>query len=105
MATTHTETVLNNLRKSELVQLVLQTQASLFSQITNLITETKDLLGYKKDLLWNKCKKLRENQRLYQLYTINSIARVKLEKSGLFKIITHMFDLVNLFPDIDINSL
>ena len=105
MATTHTETVLNNLRKSELVQLVLQTKASLVSQIANLITETKDLLGYKKDLLWNKCKKPRENQRLYQFYTINRIARVKLEKSGLFKIITHMFDLVNLSPDIDINSL
>ena len=50
MVTIHTETVLNNLRKSELVQLVLQTKASLVSQITNLITGTKDLLGYFKKL-------------------------------------------------------
>ena len=50
MATTHTEAVLNKLRKSELVQLVLQTDASLTSQITNLTTEVKDLLGYFKKL-------------------------------------------------------
>ena len=41
MATTHTEAVLNKLSKSELVQLVLQTEASLASQITNLTTEVK----------------------------------------------------------------
>ena len=46
MATTHTEAVLNKLSKVELVQLVLQTEASLASQLTKLITEVKDLLGY-----------------------------------------------------------
>ena len=50
MATTHTEAVLSKLRKFELVQLVLQTEASLASQITNLTTEVKDLLGYFKKL-------------------------------------------------------
>ena len=50
MATTHSETVLNKLTKSELVQLVLRTEASLASQITNLTTELKDLLGYLKKL-------------------------------------------------------
>ena len=50
MATTHTETVLNKLSKSELVQLVLETEASLASQITNLTTKVKDLLGYFKKL-------------------------------------------------------
>ena len=50
MATTHTEAFLNKLSKSELVQLVLQTEASLASQITNLTTEVKDLLGYFKKL-------------------------------------------------------
>ena len=50
MATTHTEAVLNKLSKVELVQLVLQTEASLASQITNLTTEVKDLLGYFKKL-------------------------------------------------------
>ena len=236
MATTHTEAVLNKLSKSELVQLVLQTEASLASQITNLTTEVKDLLGYfkkleselavtknvnsklmervvqterqcwanaqysrrdtievigipspirdkdledkvrnifgeirvkvnerdiqvchqlrekdrttvkfvnrkgctnilrvKKDLkhldptklsfsegtkifineslcpyyraTWNKCKKLRANKKLHQFYTINGIVRVKLEENGPPKSITHMLDLVNLFPDIGIDSL
>ena len=50
MDTTHNETVLNKLSKSELVQLVLQTEASLASQITNLTTEVKNLLGYFKKL-------------------------------------------------------
>ena len=50
MATTHTEAVVNKLGKSELVQLVLQTEASLVSQITNLATEVRDLLGYFKKL-------------------------------------------------------
>ena len=50
MATTHTEVVLNKLSESELVQLVLQTEASLASQITNQTTEVKDLLGYFKKL-------------------------------------------------------
>ena len=235
MVTTHTEAVLNELSKSELVQLVVQTEASLASQITNLTTEVKDLLGYlkkleadlavkknvnskllervvqnerqcwanaqysrrdtievtgipssirdkdledkvcnvfgeigvnvnerdieicyrlrekdktivkfvnrkdctnilkvKKDLkhldptklsfsegtkifineslcpyyrgIWNKCKKLRANQKLHQFYTINGTARVKLEKKGPPKSITHMFDLVNLFQ-IEIDSL
>ena len=231
MATTHTEAVLNILSKSELVQLVLQTEASLASQITNLTTEVKDLLGYfkklesdlavtknvnsklmdrvvqterqcwanaqysrrdtievigipsamrdkdledkvrnifgeigvnvyerdirekdrtivvkfvnrkdctnilrvKKDLkqldptklsftegtkifineslcpyyrgIWNKCKKLRGNQKLHQFYTINGVVRVKLEENGTPKSITHMLDLLNLFPDIEIYSL
>ena len=49
MTTTHTQAVLNKLCKSELVPLVLQTEASLASQITNLTTEVEDLLGeYKK---------------------------------------------------------
>ena len=50
MATTHTEAVLNKPSKSELVQLVLQSEASLASQITNLTTEVKHLLGYLKKL-------------------------------------------------------
>ena len=236
MATTHTEAVLNKLSKSELVPLVLQTGASLASQITNLTTEVKDLLGHfkkleadlavtknvnsklmervvqteiqywanaqysrrdtieiigipssirdkdledkvrnifreigvnvnerdiqacnplrekdrtivkflngkdctnilrgKKDLkyldptklsfsegtkifineslcpyyggIWNKCKKLRADQKLHQFYTINRIVRVQLEENGPPKSITHMVDLVNLFPDIEIDSL
>ena len=55
--------------------------------------------------IWNKCKKLRVNQKLHQFYTINGIVRVKLEENGPLKSITHMLDLVNLFPDIEIDSL
>ena len=142
MPTTHTEAVLNKLSKSELVQLVLQTEASIASQITNLPTEVKDLLGYFKKLesdlavtelkhldptklsftegakklineslcpyyrgIWNKCKKFRANQKLHQFYIINGIVRVKLEGNSPPKSITHMLDLVNLFPDIEIDSL
>ena len=50
MPPTHTKAVLNNLIKSEMVQLILKTEASLASQITNLTTEVKDLLGYFKKL-------------------------------------------------------
>ena len=55
--------------------------------------------------IWNKCKKLRANQKLHQFYTINGIARAKLEENGPPKSITRMLDLVNLFPDIEIDSL
>ena len=167
MATTHTEAVLNKLGKSELVQLVLQTEASLVSQITNRTTEVKDLLGYFKKLDAdlavtknansklmervvqterqcqanahysrrdtvkvtdihtyirdqdlegearnifeaigvNKCRKLRANQKLHQFYTINGIVRVKLEENCPPKSVTHMLDLVNPFPDIEIDSV
>ena len=50
LATTHTEAVLNKLSKSQLVQLVLQTEVSQVSQITNLTIEVKDLPGYFKKL-------------------------------------------------------
>ena len=49
MATTHTEAALIKLSKSELVQLVLQAEASLASQI-NPTTEVKDVLRYFKKL-------------------------------------------------------
>ena len=55
--------------------------------------------------IWNKCKKLRDKQKVHQYYTINSLIRSRIEKSGQVKIITHMIDLQNLFPDIDIDSL
>lgn len=42
----HTDAVLNKLIKSKLVQLVVQTEASLASQIIKLTTEVKDILGY-----------------------------------------------------------
>lgn len=39
------------------------------------------------------------------VYTSNGIIRAKLEENGPPKSITHMFDLINLFPDVNIDSL
>ena len=52
MATNNNEAVLNKLSKSELVQpaVVLQTEASLASQIPKPTIEVKDLFGYYKKL-------------------------------------------------------
>ena len=46
MSGTHTEAVLNKLTKFELVQLLLKTEATLGSQITDLSKEIKDTLTY-----------------------------------------------------------
>ena len=50
MSGTHTEAVLNKLTKFELVQLLLKTEATLGSQITDLSKEIKDTLTYFKKL-------------------------------------------------------
>ena len=55
--------------------------------------------------IWNKCKKLRANQKLHHFYTINGIVRVKLKENSPPRSITHMLDLANLFPDIEVDSL
>ena len=55
--------------------------------------------------IWNKCKKLWAIQRIHQLYTISGLIRVKFDETGPSKIITHMVDLKELFPDIDIENL
>ena len=54
--------------------------------------------------IWNKCKKLRKKQKVYQYYTINGLIRLRIQESGTTKTITHMIYLQNLFPDIDIDS-
>ena len=46
----HTEAVLKELSKSELVQIVLNTEANLGSQNAKLTTEFKDLLAHSKQL-------------------------------------------------------
>ena len=53
--------------------------------------------------VWSKCKKLRVKQKVYQYYTINGLIRLRIEESGQAKIITHMVDLQNLLPDIEID--
>lgn len=55
--------------------------------------------------LWNKCKKLRGKQKVHQYYTLFGLICLQIEKSGQVKIITHMVDLQNLFPNIEIESL
>ena len=55
--------------------------------------------------IWNKCKKLMAIQKIHQFYTISGLIRVELEETGPSKIITHMVDLKELFPDIDIENL
>ena len=55
--------------------------------------------------IWNKCKKIRGRQKVHQYYTINGLIFLRIEESDQVKIITHMVDLQNLFPDIEIDSL
>ena len=55
--------------------------------------------------IWNKYKKLRDKQKVYQCYAINGLIRLRIEESGQAKTITHMVDLQDLFPDIEIDSL
>ena len=43
--------------------------------------------------IWNKCKKLRDKQKVHQYYTITGLIRLRIEESGQAKIITHMVDL------------
>ena len=52
-----------------------------------------------------KCKRLRDKQKVHQYYTINGLILLRIEESGQAKIISHMVDLQNLFPDIEIDSL
>ena len=46
MAGAHTEAVLNRLSKSGLVQIILNTEANLGSQIAKLTTEVKDSFSF-----------------------------------------------------------
>ena len=55
--------------------------------------------------IWNKCKKLKAIQKIHRFYTISGLIRVKLEETGPSRIITHMVDLKERFPDIDMENL
>ena len=50
IAGAHTEAVLNKLNKPELVQIILNTEVNLGSQIAKLTTEVKDMLDHSKKL-------------------------------------------------------
>ena len=74
-----------------------------FPENTNIFIN-ESLCPYCK-CIWSKCKKLRAIQKMHQFYKISVLIRVKLQKTGPSKTITHMVDLKDLFPDIDIESL
>ena len=50
--------------------------------------------------LWQK-----RDSKICQFYTNNTIIRLKLVKNASVKTITHVNDLKDLFPDIDIDNL
>ena len=62
------------------------------------------LCGYCRGL-WNICQRLNGDKRIHQFYTNNEIIRLKLVKNGSVKTITHVNDLKDLFPDMDIDNL
>ena len=68
------------------------------------IFTNKSLCGYYRGL-WNKCKHLKGDNKIHQFYTNNGIIQLKLVKNGSVKTITHVNDLKDLFPSIDINNL
>ena len=55
--------------------------------------------------IWNKCKKLRTIWKIHQFQMISGLIRVKLGETAPSKIFTHMVDLKEHFPDIDIENL
>ena len=55
--------------------------------------------------LWNKCKAIKNKNKLHQFYTINGIIKVKLVEHSSVKTVTHISDLDELFPDINIDDL
>ena len=66
MAGAHTEAVLNKLSKPELVQIILNTEANLGSQIAKLTTKVKDLLVYSKKLEAEVADAMKVNSKLVE---------------------------------------
>ena len=49
--------------------------------------------------LWNECKKLWHNQKLFSLFTVNSKLRAKLHQEGPHNRIAHLDELKDLLSD------
>ena len=49
--------------------------------------------------LWNECKKLWSNRKIYSYFTVNGTVRIKQVENGPYKSITHINNLRALFPD------
>ena len=75
----------------------------------NLTSDSKifineSLCGYYRGL-WKKCQRLNGENKIHQFYTNNEIIRLKLVENGSVKTITHVNDLNDLFPDINIGFI
>ena len=55
--------------------------------------------------IWNKCKNLKATQKIHQFYMISGLIHVKLEETGPSRVITHMIDLKELFPDVNLKFI
>ena len=51
--------------------------------------------------IWNRCKWLKANKNINSFYTINGVVKIKIKETSSAKSITHVNDLVEMFPDID----
>ena len=49
--------------------------------------------------LWNECKKLRNNKKIYLYFTVNGTVRIKQVENVPYKSITCVNDLRALFPE------
>ena len=49
--------------------------------------------------LWYECKKLWNNKKIYSYYFVDGTVRIKQVENGPYKSITHVNDLMALFPE------
>ena len=54
--------------------------------------------------LWNKCKWLKTNKHINSFYTISGIVKIKVTETSRARSITHVNDLVEMFPAIDFDN-
>ena len=72
------------------------------SDAKNSVNE--NLCGYYRGL-WNKCKSLKDDNKIHQFYTNDGIIRLKLVENVSVKTINRINDPKDLFPDIDVDNL
>jgi len=55
--------------------------------------------------LWIKCKLLWKNKHLSSFWTANGVVKIKKQDLGNATNISHISDLVKMFPEVDLNQL
>ena len=55
--------------------------------------------------LWSICKQLKNKHFIYSFYTVNGNVKVKKEEGGVPTNITHIVDLENLLPGVDVRNI